>query len=155
VGVPDRILNKRSALTEDELAEMRRHPEYGREAILKAEQRAEVHDDVTLELAKDIVYSHHERWDGEGYPRGLRGEHIPMAGRLMALVDVYDAAVTRNVYRPSLTHEQAVKFIGSGKGTQFDPAVVDAFIQVAPAFKAISAEAIANSGAAPSKTVTA
>jgi adenylate cyclase len=141
VGVPDRVLNKPGALTDDELAEMRRHPEHGREAILKAEQRAGVRDDRTLEMAKDIVYSHHERWDGKGYPEGLSGEAIPVAGRVMAIVDVYDAAVTRNVYRPSLPHEQVVQFIAGRSGTHFDPAVVDAFLMVAPAFKIVSAEA--------------
>jgi adenylate cyclase len=135
------VLNKPGALTDDELAEMRRHPEHGREAILKAEQRAGVRDDRTLEMAKDIVYSHHERWDGKGYPEGLSGEAIPVAGRVMAIVDVYDAAVTRNVYRPSLPHEQVVQFIAGRSGTHFDPAVVDAFLMVAPAFKIVSAEA--------------
>jgi len=141
VGVPDRVLNKPSALTDDELVEMRRHPEYGREAIRKAEQRAGVRDDRTLEMAKAIVYTHHERWDGKGYPEGLKGEAIPVAGRVMAIVDVYDAAVTRTVYRPSLPHDQAVQFIAGGSGTHFDPAVVDAFLEVAPAFKTVSAEA--------------
>jgi putative two-component system response regulator len=97
-----------------------------------------VRDDTILAMAKDIVYTHHERWDGAGYPEGLRGAEIPVAGRLMAVVDVYDAAVTRNVYRPSITHDQAVDFIVAGKGTQFDAAVVEAFIRVAAGFKSIS-----------------
>jgi response regulator RpfG family c-di-GMP phosphodiesterase len=126
---------------------MRRHPEYGREAILKAEQRAGVRDDATLEVAKDIVYAHHERWDGTGYPQGLRGEDIPIAGRLMAVVDVYDAVVTRNVYIQPLTHEQAVKFIASARGTRFDPAVVDAFMQLESAFRTISEPVVSPSGA--------
>src|SRR5262249_32139801 len=124
VGVPDRILNKPGALTEEELVEMRRHPVYGREAILKAEQRAGVQDDAARAMAKDIVYTHHERWDGTGYPEGLRAENIPVAGRVMAIVDVYDAAATRNVYRHSLSHDDVVKLIADGKGTLFDPAVV-------------------------------
>ena len=98
-------------------------------------------DDAILAMAKEIVYTHHERWDGTGYPEGLRGSEIPVAGRLMAIVDVYDAAVTRNVYRPSMSHDKAVDFIVAGKGTHFDPAVVDAFIRVAPGFKNISHEA--------------
>ena len=141
VGVPDRILNKPGALTDEELVEMRKHPTYGREAILKAEQQVGVRDDATLAMAKDIVYTHHERWDGKGYPEGLHGEDIPIAGRLMAIVDVYDAATTRNVYRQSLSHDQAVAFIVAGKGVQFDPAVVDAFIQVASPFRNVSSEA--------------
>src|SRR5205085_8363151 len=88
VGVPDQVLNKPGALTPDEQVEMRKHPELGRDVILKAESRVGVRDDATLEMAKDIVYTHHERWDGGGYPQGLRGTAIPVAGRVMAVVDV-------------------------------------------------------------------
>jgi HD-GYP domain-containing protein (c-di-GMP phosphodiesterase class II) len=140
VGVPDRILNKPGALTAEELAEMRKHPVYGRDVILKAEQHVGVRDDAILAMAKDIVYTHHERWDGTGYPQGLRGADIPVAGRLMALVDVYDAAVTRNVYRPSIPHERVVEFIVAAKGAHFDPAVVDAFVHVSDRFKDVSRE---------------
>jgi HD-GYP domain-containing protein (c-di-GMP phosphodiesterase class II) len=132
VGIPDRILNKPGALTQEELAEMRKHPTLGREVILKAEQQAGVRDDATLNMAKDIVYTHHERWDGTGYPQGLRGTDIPIAGRLMAVVDVYDAVGTRQLYGPSMAHDETVRFIVSGKGTHFDPTVVDAFVKVAP-----------------------
>jgi response regulator RpfG family c-di-GMP phosphodiesterase len=138
VGIPDHILNKPGALTEEELAEMRKHPVLGREVILKAEQRVGVRDDAILAIAKDIVYTHHERWDGTGYPRGLRGVEIPVVGRVMAVVDVYDATVTRTLYRPTMSHDDAVRFIVGGKGTHFDPAVVDAFLSVAPALQTIS-----------------
>ena len=131
VGIPDRILNKPGALTQEELAEMRKHPVLGREVILKAERQAGVRDDATLNMAKDIVYTHHERWDGTGYPQGLRGTDIPIAGRLMAVVDVYDAVATRELYTASMSHDQTVRFIVSGSGTHFDPAVVDAFVKVA------------------------
>ena len=134
VGVPDAILNKPGALSVEELSEMRKHPVHGRDVILKAEQQVGVRDDAILAMAKDIVYTHHERWDGTGYPEGLRGVEIPVAGRLMALVDVYDAAVSRNLYRPPMSHDMAVDFIVAGKGTHFDPAVVEAFILVAPRF---------------------
>lgn len=137
VGVPDHILNKPGALTPDELAEMRRHPEYGYEAILKAESRVGVRDDAILAVAKHIVYTHHEKWDGTGYPRKLRGTEIPIEGRLMAVVDVYDATTTRTLYRPSMSHEDAVKFIVDRRATHFDPAVVEAFIAVAPRFKSV------------------
>jgi len=138
VGVPDHVLNKPGALTADELAEMRKHPTLGRDVILKAEARVGVRDDATLEMAKAIVYTHHERWDGAGYPQGLRGTSIPVAGRVMALVDVYDAVSTRALYQKSLSHDDTVEFIVKGKGTHFDPAVVDAFLGVAPLFKIIS-----------------
>src|SRR5207244_7958254 len=89
VGVPDRVLNKPGTLTPEELEEMRRHPAHALDVLLKAEREAGVHDDVILAMAKDIVYTHHEKWDGTGYPRGLRGTEIPVVGRLMAVVDVY------------------------------------------------------------------
>ncbi|MGH9331716.1 MAG: CHASE2 domain-containing protein [Vicinamibacterales bacterium] len=140
VGIPDAILNKPGPLTPDELAEMRKHPVLGRDVILKAQQRVGARDDVTLAMAKDIVYTHHERWDGTGYPQGLRGTQIPVAGRVMAIVDVYDAVVARNLYRPSMSHDDAVKFIVKGKGTHFDPAVVDAFVSVELVLKRVSLE---------------
>ena len=140
VGVPDHILNKPGALTPEELAEMRRHPEYGYDVILKAEGRVGVRDDAILAMAKDIVYTHHERWDGTGYPRKLRGKEIPIEGRVMAVVDVYDATTTRTLYRPSMSHEDAVKFIVDRNATHFDPAVVQAFVAVAPQFRIVSAE---------------
>jgi HD-GYP domain-containing protein (c-di-GMP phosphodiesterase class II) len=140
VGVPDHILNKPGALTPDELAEMRRHPEYGYEVILKAEGRVGVRDDAILAMAKDIVYTHHERWDGDGYPRKLRGTEIPIEGRVMAVVDVYDAITTRTLYRSPMSYDEAVKFIVERSATHFDPAVVQAFVKVAPRFKMVSAE---------------
>jgi len=140
VGVPDHILNKPGALTPEELAEMQRHPEYGYEAILKAEGRVGVRDDAILAMAKDIVYTHHERWDGNGYPRKLRGTEIPVEGRVMAVVDVYDAATTRTLYRQPMSHDDAVKFIIERRATHFDPAVVQAFVDVAPRFKIVSVE---------------
>ena len=140
VGVPDHILNKPGALTPDELAEMQRHPEYGYDVITKAEGRVGVRDDVILSMAKDIVYTHHERWDGTGYPRRLRGKEIPIEGRVMAVVDVYDAATTRTLYRPPMSHDDAVKFIVARTATHFDPAVIDAFVAVASRFKTVSAE---------------
>jgi CHASE2 domain-containing sensor protein len=138
VGIPDHILNKPGALTPEELSEMRRHPELGRDVILKAEQQAGVHDDATLAMAKDIVYTHHERWDGSGYPQGLRGAEIPVPGRVMAIVDVYDAVVSRTLYQKNMSHVDTVKFISSGKGSHFDPAVVDAFVNVAAVIERVA-----------------
>jgi adenylate cyclase len=140
VAIPDHILNKPSALTREELAEMRKHPTLGRDVISRAEQQVGVSDDAVLAMAKDIVYTHHERWDGTGYPEGLRQKEIPIAGRVMAIVDVYDAAVTRTLYRPSRSHDDAVAFIVGGKGTHFDPVVVEAFESVALVLKSVSRE---------------
>jgi CHASE2 domain-containing sensor protein len=139
VGVPDAVLNKPSELTPEELAEMRRHPEYGRDVILKAEREAGVHDDVILSLAKEIVYTHHEKWDGTGYPQGLRGPDIPIPGRVMALVDVWDAIRTRRLYDQPMSTADAKAFIVKRRGTHFDPAVVDAFEQVADQMDELSA----------------
>jgi response regulator RpfG family c-di-GMP phosphodiesterase len=138
VGVPDHILHKPGALTAEEFVEMKKHPGYGRDVIVHAEDHAGVHDDAILTLAKDIVYTHHEKWDGTGYPQGLRGRDIPIPGRVMAIVDVYDASTTRQLYRQSLSHDEAIAFIVKGSGTHFDPDVVDAFLQVSPQLLEIS-----------------
>jgi adenylate cyclase len=147
VGVPDRLLSKVGALTADERAEMRKHPTHGRDVIVKTQREVGARDDVTLGVAKDIVYTHHERWDGTGYPEGLRGAEIPIPGRVMALVDVYDAAHTRPLNdRPMMTHEEAVALIVKGRGTHFDPAVVDAFLKVSPVLESLSGSGDADSG---------
>jgi adenylate cyclase len=138
VGVPDRILNKPGALTPDETVEMRRHPELGLAVIVRAESRVGVRDDATLQMAKDIVYTHHERWDGTGYPRGLRGTDIPVPGRIMAVVDVYDAVHARSLYRAPLPHDETVQLIARGRESHFDPDVVDAFLRVSRDFEVIS-----------------
>ena len=138
VGVPDSVLNKPGKLTPEELVEMRKHPVHGRDVILKAEQATGVRDDVTLAMAKDIVYTHHEKWDGTGYPEGLRADAIPIPGRVMAVVDVYDASTTRRLYTSSLSQDDAVALIVRGRGTHFDPAVVDAFLVVAPVMRGLS-----------------
>jgi adenylate cyclase len=139
VGVPDLVLNKPGQLTAEELVEMQKHPTYGRDVILQAQQEVGVTDHAILGMAKDIVYTHHEKWDGTGYPERLRGPEIPVPGRVMAVVDVYDASTTRTLYRPALSHEEAVALILRGRGTHFDPDVVDAFLTVSPRFQRLSA----------------
>jgi putative two-component system response regulator len=140
VGVPDRLLNKPGILTAEELEEMRKHPAHGRDVIANAEQRAGVHDDAMLGMVKDIAYTHHEKWDGSGYPQGLRGTQIPIAGRIMALVDVYDAVMTRRLYQQPRSHEDAVALIVAGSGSHFDPAVVEAFKRVSGVLRTLSEE---------------
>jgi CHASE2 domain/HD domain len=130
VGIPDAVLNKPGALTPEEYARMQTHPRLGYDAIVKAESEALIDDEQIVSLAKDMVYTHHERWDGHGYPQGLAGEAIPVGGRIMAVVDVYDALVASRTYRASVTHEQAVAIISSQRGTHFDPDVVAAFVTV-------------------------
>jgi adenylate cyclase len=130
VGVPDGLLHKPAPLTPEELEEVKKHAAYGRDAIANAEARVGVRSSEFLRIAKDLVYCHHERWDGSGYPEGLSGDRIPLAGRLMAVVDVYDALVNRRVYKEPSSHEEAVRFIREGKGGQFDPDVVDAFLGI-------------------------
>ena len=140
VGVPDRVLNKPGHLTPEELTEMRRHPRYGRDVIENAERAAGVKDDVALSIAKDIVYTHHEWWDGSGYPEGLSGTAIPIPGRVMAVVDVYDAIITRRLYQTPMSNDEAIAHIVQSRGTHFDPAVVDAFVNVAPKLHLLSQE---------------
>jgi adenylate cyclase len=140
VGIPDRLLNKPALLTSDEIEEMRKHPTYGRDVILSAQHRVGARDDDVLQMAKDIVYTHHERWDGRGYPQGLTGEQIPIPGRVVMLVDVYDALTSPRVYRAPMEHDAAVRLIAGERGTHFDPAVVDAFLEVATVFERISRE---------------
>jgi putative two-component system response regulator len=143
VGVADSVLNKPAALTEDEIVEIRKHPALGREVIARAQADIGIGDDSdgVLALAKQIVYSHHEKWDGTGYPEGLRGEEIPLAGRLMAVVDVYDATVMRRRYQLAMSHEKAVKVIVDGRGTHFDPSIVDAFVDISGKLRDAHAEA--------------
>ncbi|HYS25581.1 MAG TPA: CHASE2 domain-containing protein [Vicinamibacterales bacterium] len=138
VGVPDRLLLKQGSLTDEELAEIRRHPAYGRDVIAQAERQAGVHGDAVLAMAKEIIYTHHEWWDGGGYPQGLKGTDIPIAGRIMALVDVYDAVLTRRRYASPRSHDETVALIVSRRGTQFDPAVVEAFVAVSSTLRALS-----------------
>ncbi len=140
VGVPDRLLNKPGSLTVEEFAEMRKHPVYGRDVIVRAQRDAGAIDDEILTMAKDIVYTHHERWDGTGYPQGLRGNDIPIVGRVMAIVDVYDAMMTRRPYQAPLTHDAAANIISAGRGTHFDVEVVDAFMSISADLARLSAD---------------
>lgn len=126
VGVPDHVLLKPGRLTEEEFELMKLHTVIGGQT-LDAALQAQPHADY-LRLARDIAWSHHERYDGEGYPRGLAGEDIPLCGRIVALADVYDALTTKRVYKPAFSHEKARTIILEGRGTQFDPEVVDAFL---------------------------
>jgi adenylate cyclase len=139
VGIADSILLKPGRLTEDEFREMQRHTFLGADTLAEAERLSSSGSDRSfLSLAREIALSHHEKWDGTGYPQGLKGEDIPLGGRLMALADVYDALVTRRVYKDAMPHEEAVRIIVDGRGTHFDPDVVDAFLESRDEFQKIS-----------------
>lgn len=128
VGIADSILLKPGALTHEEFKDMQRHTILGAETLAEAErQSTDSGDRSFLGLAREIAISHHEKWDGSGYPQGLKGEAIPLGGRLMALADVYDALVTKRVYKDAMPHEEACQIILAGRGSHFDPEVVDAF----------------------------
>lgn len=137
VGIPDRILLKPGRYLPEEFEIMKNHPTLGRDALVKAQETVGQTIEF-LEIAKEIVYSHHEKWDGTGYPQGLVGEQIPISARLMAIADVYDALVCRRVYKPGLTHSQATKIITDGRGKHFDPDVVDAFLASSAEFQFIA-----------------
>ena len=136
VGTPDRLLHKPGRLTQEEYGEMKLHAENGYKVLERA--RRELGDAPLLSIASAIAYTHHERWDGTGYPRGLRAEEIPLCGRIMALADVYDAMTTRRVYKAAYAHDQVVAQIFAARGGHFDPEVVDAFLEVADRFQEIS-----------------
>ena len=139
VGIPDRILLKPGRLTPEEFEVMKTHTTLGRDAIEIAEARLG-RTVPFLALAKEIAYSHQEKWDGSGYPQGLAGEAIPISARLMALADVYDALISRRVYKDPMPHEQAVAIIREGRGTHFDPDVADAFLALQEQFSTIAQE---------------
>ncbi len=127
VGIPDQVLLKPGRLNEFEFHVMQQHTVIGGatlDAALQAHPTAEF-----LRFARDIAMSHHERFDGEGYPNRLSGEQIPLCGRIVAVADVYDALTTRRVYKPAYSHDVARSIILSGRGTQFDPDIVDAFLK--------------------------
>jgi HD-GYP domain-containing protein (c-di-GMP phosphodiesterase class II) len=135
VGVPDNILLKPGKLTESEFEEMKMHTFYGKQAL----EHDEISEDNRfLDIAKEIALSHHERWDGSGYPEGLKGDEIPLSARIMAVADVYDALRNERVYKGSYTHNEAVDIIVNGRGNHFDPDIVDAFLEVSEQFKSIS-----------------
>ena len=137
VGIPDRILLKPGRLNDEERAVMQTHTALGRDAIQAAEDMMDARVSF-LRFAKEIAYGHQEFWDGSGYPEGLKGDMIPVSARLMAVADVYDALISRRVYKPALSHAQAVASIRGGSGTHFDPDVVDAFLAVEAEFREIA-----------------
>ncbi len=154
VGIPDRILLKTGRYEPEEFEIMKTHPALGRDALANAQKTVRQRIEF-LEVAKELVYSHHEKWDGSGYPEGLAGDAIPISARLMALADVYDALISPRVYKAGMSHARAAQIITEGRGKHFDPDVVDAFLALSDTFEDIAARfADADSGnAAPMRAV--
>ena len=137
VGIPDRILLKPGRFEPDEFEIMKTHTTLGYDAIVHAENALGTHVDF-LSFAKCIALSHQEKWDGSGYPQGLSGDDIPIAARLMAVADVYDALISRRIYKSSMPHEQAVQIMIEGRNNHFDPDMLDAFLSIQEEFKTIA-----------------
>ena len=137
IGIPDSILLKPGKLTVEEFEVMKTHTTLGRKAIEDAERRLGMRV-AFLSVSKEIAYSHQEKWDGSGYPQGLAGDEIPVSARLMAVADVYDALINKRVYKAAFSHDQTCSTIVKGKGTHFDPDMVDAFVDIAEDFRSIA-----------------
>ncbi|MDT7518884.1 HD domain-containing phosphohydrolase [Rhodoferax sp. TBRC 17660] len=137
VGIPDRILLKPGRLTPDEIAIMRTHTTLGHDALVRAEKTLGRASPL-LTVAKELALCHQEKWDGTGYPKGLWAEQIPLSARIVALADVFDALISNKVYKDGVSHDRAVQIITEGRGAHFDPAVVDAFLEVHEVFRSIA-----------------
>jgi putative two-component system response regulator len=137
VGIPDHILLKPGRFEPHEFEVMKHHPRLGYAALVKAEELLGMPVPF-LRIAKEIALYHHEKWDGSGYPEGLSGKAIPLSARLMAIADVYDAVISRRVYKPEMPHAKAVAIIREGCGTHFDPQVVQAFLSLEQEFQDIA-----------------
>ena len=123
IGIPDDILHKPGKLTDVERAIISKHPQYAYELLQPI---------TYLRPVLDIPYCHHEKWDGSGYPRGLKGDEIPLAARIFAIADVFDALTSDRPYRKAWTREEAINYIREQAGTHFDPKIVEIFIKIVP-----------------------
>ncbi len=137
VGIPDSILLKTSKLTDEEWDVMKTHTTIGENVLTSVDVESHNKNNV-LSFAIEIAGGHHEKWDGSGYPRGLKGSEIPLSARIMSLADMYDALLSERVYKESWSHDDAVREIQSKSGTHFDPEIVDAFVAEIEAFKEIT-----------------
>ena len=136
VGVEDSILLKPGLLTPQERRRMQMHPRIGEECLKDIERR--LGSSNFLRMAREIAASHHERWDGAGYPAGLKGKEIPLAARIVAIADVYDALSTQRVSQVALSHRECVEILRSEAGRQFDPQLVEVFLEIEPAFENVA-----------------
>ena len=138
ISIDDYILRKPGKLTPEEFSKIKDHAEIGRKIIERIE--ASTSQQAFLEQARILAWTHHEKWDGSGYPDALKGEEIPLQGRLMAIADVYDALISDRPYKKAFSHEQAVEAIRNDSGTHFDPALVELFLSVADEFNLVSSQ---------------
>lgn len=136
VGVRDNVLLKPGRLTPEEFEEIKKHTIFGRDAIRVAESR--LGKQSFLRYASPIACSHHEKWDGSGYPQGLKGNNIPIPARLMAVADVYDALISKRIYKPPFPHKKAVSIMNKGRGEHFDPDIIDVFLEQEEMFRKIA-----------------
>jgi putative two-component system response regulator len=136
VGIRDNILLKQGRLTKEEFEIMKTHTTLGYEAIMNVGRKLK--NSSFLEYAADVAYTHHEKYDGTGYPRGLKGDDIPLIGRLMAVADVYDALISKRIYKDPMTHDEAIEIIKSGRGSHFDPKIVDCALDLENTFQNIA-----------------
>ena len=136
VGIPDYILKKEGKLTKEEYIIMQEHPTIGNDIIKNAIK--ENQNNLFLQVARNIAYYHHEKWDGSGYPTGLKGKDIPLEARMMALIDVYDALISKRCYKNAMSFEESEQIILNGSGTHFDPAIVKAFKDLKDKFKEVA-----------------
>jgi len=138
IAISDTILLKPGKLTQEEFETMKTHTVIGAKTLQSVQEKYP--NNTFINLGVDIAGSHHEKWDGTGYPKGLKGTAIPLCGRIMALVDVYDAVSSRRPYKDAASHEETVSIIREGRGSHFDPLIVDAFLAVETEFEKIRAE---------------
>jgi len=138
VGIPDTVLLKPGKLSPEEFDIIKKHSAIGGDTIKSIEKN--IHAQTLLTLGREIAYMHHEKWDGTGYPRGLAGENISLSARITAISDVYDALTTKRCYKAAFAHEKAIEIITEGRGTHFDPDIVDAFLAVEKEFQRLRLE---------------
>ncbi|MGA1933100.1 CHASE2 domain-containing protein [Arcobacter sp. YIC-464] len=138
VGIADSILKKPGKLTPQEYEQMKKHSKFGYDILHNAQSNYK--NNELFNVAKNIAYYHHEKWDGSGYPKGLKEEEIPLEARLMAVADVYDALINKRVYKPSFTYEDAENILQEGRGKHFDPEIIDTFFEIKEEFKKIAEE---------------
>jgi len=135
IRIRDDILLKKTSLSTEEFADMKLHTLHGKTLLERLQSK--VPNQIFLEYAKTLAYGHHERWDGTGYPDNLKGEEIPLQARMMAIVDVYDALISERPYKKAFSHEKAMRILIEGRGTQFDPNLVDIFVSMSDKIREI------------------